>query len=100
MFDFLKDLDNYETRKINRLEPEDNFGVGVSTAWTSDEGYETAILNNNEAYPVERYKTKKEAEKGHKKWVIASKTVKTITMLSGLCGLAPEKKVQLRRAIK
>ena len=33
-----------------------------------DEGYETAILDANSAYPVERYKDKEDALIGHYEW--------------------------------
>ncbi|MFW9872524.1 MAG: hypothetical protein ACFFG0_05425 [Candidatus Thorarchaeota archaeon] len=66
---FILDMNNYDSRKIARVEPEENNGIGVSTAYTSDEGYETALFDSNGVHPVERYGTKEKAEKGHKKWV-------------------------------
>lgn len=74
MFDFLKDIGNYESRKVARTEPEENNGIGVSTAFTSDEGYETALLDSSGVIPVENYKTKAAARNGHKKWVKFAKT--------------------------
>ena len=69
--DFLKDINNYEQRKIARISPEDNNGIGVSTCYSSDEGYETALLcaTDRGVIPVERYLTKEEAILGHAKWV-------------------------------
>lgn len=72
-FNFLNDIDNYEDRKVEKTEPEDNNGIGVSTCNTSDEGYETAILDANGIHPVERYATKELAVEGHKKWVSLAK---------------------------
>ena len=66
---FLKDVNNYEQRKVARIEPEVNNGIGVSTADTSDEGYETALLDKNGVHPVEKYKSREDAEIGHEKWV-------------------------------
>lgn len=62
--------DNYEDRKIDRINPENNNGIGVSTVYASDiNQYETAVLDNNGAHPVERYDTREEAQEGHNKWV-------------------------------
>lgn len=70
-WDFLLDQDNYEERKVAYIKPEDNNGIGVSTAYTSDEGYETALLDSGtqQVYPVERYTTREAAIEGHAKWV-------------------------------
>ena len=80
---FLNDFDNYEDRKVGKVEAENNNGIGVSTAYTSDEGYETALLDNNGTHPVERYETKEEAAKGHSRWVKFAKTAndKEVTKL-------------------
>jgi hypothetical protein len=76
MFDFFNDFGNYESRKIGRDEVN---GLEVSTCDTSDEGYETAILDSEGVYPVERYSTKKAAIRGHKKWCNEAKSItKTI----------------------
>ncbi len=66
MFSFFNDINNYEARKVNRKTLEN--GLTVSTAYTSDEGYETAILDASGAHPVERYGSKEDAQKGHEKW--------------------------------
>lgn len=64
-FDFLKDIGTYSDRVIGR----DNVnGFTISTAFTSDEGYETAIIDKNNTHPVERYPDKEASIKGHKKW--------------------------------
>jgi hypothetical protein len=61
--------DNYEERKVARINPKENNGVGVSTCFSYDMGYETALLNANTTIPVERYETREEAVIGHEKWV-------------------------------
>ena len=71
-FDFMNDIDNYQDRKAAKDELE--CGLAVSTAFTSDFGYETAILDKKRAIPVERYKRKSLAYKGHKKWIALAKT--------------------------
>lgn len=94
MFEFLKDIGNYEERKVQRTE------VGnlvVSTVFTSDEGFETAILDDNGAYPVERYSTHEISVRGHEKWCEKAKTLTKVTQLSGFNGLAPEKEITLKR---
>ena len=98
MFDFIKDFDNYEDRKIyDKVKPEDNNGIGISTCYTSDEGFETALLDGNEIHPVERYKTQAEAVIGHQKWIEKSKTLKTVISLGGFGGCVPDKEVTLKR---
>ena len=67
-------------RRIGRLEPEDNNGIGVSTVDSCDMGCETAILDNKGTYIVERYDSEEEAKKGHRRWVRrAKKGLKKIT---------------------
>jgi hypothetical protein len=94
MFSFLKDIDTYDTRKVGRTDVD---GLTVSTAYTSDEGYETAIIDANKVYPVQRYGSKANALKGHKNWTAKAKTLKTVNVLSGLGGLVDGKKVELVR---
>lgn len=92
MFDFLNHIDDYEERKVGKTE------IGkltISTVYTSDEGYETAILDDNGAYPVERYETKKEAERGHKRWVKKAPKLTKITMLGWLDGLTKKEEIIL-----
>ena len=78
---FLKDIGNYELRKIGR--DTSDSGIEVSTAYTSDEGYETALLDKNGVHPVERYDNRKTAEQGHKKWLEFANTAngKTVKKL-------------------
>ncbi|RLI63013.1 MAG: hypothetical protein DRO67_06430 [Candidatus Asgardarchaeum californiense] len=67
IFAFLQDMSNYEVRK-GSLDKAQN-GIEVSTVYTSDEGYETAIIDNAGVHPVERYSDIETAKKGHKKWL-------------------------------
>ena len=66
-------LGNYEDRMVGRTELDN--GLCVSTAYTTDNGYETAILTEEEVYPVERYgfNGKGEAVAGHERWVAFAK---------------------------
>jgi len=95
MFSFLKDMCNYEERKVGR--DTSGSGIEVSTANTSDEGYETALLDKNGTHPVERYITKDEAKKGHEKWLKFAHTAngKTVKKLGGLGGLVDDEDIVL-----
>ena len=71
MFQFLSMINDYEERKVGRYEKN---GVFVSTAYCNDSKfkYETAIRHKSyskELIIVENYKSKKDAVKGHDKWV-------------------------------
>jgi hypothetical protein len=66
---------NYDSRKIAKVEPNSNGGIGVSTAYVDDLScYETALLDANGVHPVERYDSKALAEVGHDKWVLFAST--------------------------
>ena len=72
MFEFLKDVDNYESRCVERSE----FDWGyISTAKVNDgrKPYETAIkhtrYHDNKITIVEAYDTVEEAKAGHERWV-------------------------------
>lgn len=62
--------DDYEVRKVDNTI---NGNYEIDTAYASDtELYETGIkFKNNKWIIVEEYETKKQALKGHKKWVKA-----------------------------
>ena len=93
MFEFLKDVGNYDSRKVGRDEIN---GFTISTAFTSDEGYETAIIDSNGVHPVERYERLNDAEEGHKRWYNKMKDPpKTVTELGGLGGLVDSKETEL-----
>lgn len=74
MFDLLNmlnamivDANNYDERKVAEKIEVGKFKV--SSCYTSDMGYETAIGYKAAFYPVERYETKEECIKGHNKWI-------------------------------
>jgi hypothetical protein len=72
IFDTAAMVNTYEERKLGR-ETLDN-GLIVSTAYTTDEGYETGIFSTKmPVSPVERYSTKELAEIGHSKWITFAK---------------------------
>lgn len=75
----LIDKGTYDTRKVDRTELNDK--VIVSTAFTSDQGYETAILLSTGTHPVERYPDIHRAMHGHKKWCEKLPSMKSITEL-------------------
>lgn len=82
LFDFLQDIGNYEQRKIERTICKN--GIIVSTADTTDEGYETALIDKNGVHPVQRYETMQDAVEGHSTWVEFARDGhgKTITELA------------------
>lgn len=69
-------LNSYDDRKIGRDEIN---GLTVSTCDTPDQGYETAIIDLNKVYIVERYLNKEQAIQGHTKWCEKAKTITHIT---------------------
>jgi hypothetical protein len=81
MFDFLQDVGNHADRCVGRNAI---CGLVVDTSYTSDCGYETAILDNNGCHPVERYKTKEDAFNGHIKWCNEATLLDKITKLGWL----------------
>lgn len=96
MFDFMQDAGNYADRKV--AEKIEVNGLTVSTCWTSDEGYETAIIDWNGTYPVERYDTKEQALAGHEKWGKKAISLKEVTMLGWLDDTVEPEVVRLTRA--
>lgn len=90
----LMDGNNYEQRKLGRTEVN---GIIVSTALTSDMGYETAILDQNGVHPVERYSSKEKAELGHEKWVNDSPAMTAVTKL-GYDDLVDNEEIEISRA--
>ena len=94
MFEFIKDIGNYDSRKVSRTKVN---GVIVSTAYTSDEGYETAIMDVNGVHPVQRYESIEDAKIGHKKWCKKAETVDIITKLCGFGGFVESEKVKIVR---
>ena len=90
-------MDEYLERLVANTTREENHGIRVSTAWTNDEGYETALCDEQGVHPVERYKTLKEARAGHKKWIKKSRTVKKVVSLGSSDGIFPPDEVELDR---
>jgi hypothetical protein len=86
-------MGTYEKRKLGRTEIG---GVTVSTAYTTDMGYETAILDKSGVYPVERYATKELAAEGHENWCKKIPNLTEIREL-GYGSLADEKTVKITR---
>lgn len=73
-------------------------GLVVSTIFATDlEIYETAIVDQKSAYPVERYKTRDAALAGHEKWRLAAETLTEVVDL-GFADLIGPTKVTLIRA--
>lgn len=72
MFDFAKDMDNHDSRQVDRHEID---GMIIDTARVSDgiQPFETGIAHPRYNYGnwviVESYNNIKEASKGHDKWV-------------------------------
>lgn len=84
---------DYQERRLARYEAG---GLIVSTAWTGDCGWETAILDATGAWPVERYETKEAALDGHRRWIEKLPGLVAVTRL-GYGALVPAKRVQLER---
>ena len=83
----------YSARVLNR---DDIVGFTVSTAWTTDEGYETAIIDRSGVQPVERYPDKKSAMTGHLKWCeFIRDGSREIVRIGGLAGTIPDKLMTL-----
>ena len=57
----------YDIRKVDEEYEFD--GLTVSTVWTDDMGYETAIIDSNRVNIVERYPDEKSSAQGHFKWI-------------------------------
>ena len=61
---------DYDSRVVGRVERDDNNGLGVSSCWTSDSGFETALLpKGHKIVIVERYDNREDCAVGHEKWV-------------------------------
>ena len=99
---FLNMAGNYEDRKIGRVMPGENNGVGVSTCYVNDMDeyqYETALLDAQGAIPVERYFTKEEAVLGHKKWIEKAKKVEEAIKLGSNDGIIKDVKMKIIKVI-
>ena len=70
--------------------------VEVSTVFVNDlECWETAIVHDGHASPVERYDTEDEAVRGHERWVFEVPYMSEITKL-GYGDMIPPRKIRLR----
>ncbi len=73
LFDFLKDADNYEDRKVDRYDGKNGLCIDTVRVSDSDKPYETGIkhlsYNDGDWVIVEMYDTKEDAQTGHDIWV-------------------------------
>lgn len=77
---------DYEKNKLQRTEVD---GLIVSTIWTDDYGYETAVVDTTRTSVVERYKLKEEAVKGHEAWTLAIVGASSVTDVGYGDSIAP-----------
>ena len=90
---YSQDADNYTDRKVAT---DDENGLITSTAWTSDEGYETAIIDAAGVHPVERYTGRDAAIAGHDKWrEFLRSGGRQIVKLGGLGGIISDEDMEL-----
>ncbi len=88
IFDFLKDVGNYDERVVARYEVED---LVIDTARVSDgrQPYETAVrhpsYNSGDWVIVEGYTTERDSAIGHNRWVKAMTTLPLPTVLTDCC---------------
>lgn len=80
MIKSLKDVSLYKNYNIEEaiVEQSEVNGLMVSTVNTPDRGYETAILDVNNVYVVERYNNAEDAINGHISWCINAKEIEEI----------------------
>ena len=71
-------------------------GLVVSTVLTTDMGYETALIDKHNAYPVERYSSRDDAVAGHAKWCDLAQSLAKVAKL-GYGDLVQAKDVTLER---
>ena len=73
LFDFLKDMGNYEERKVDRYDGEEGLCIDTARVSDSKKPFETGIehpsYNDGKWVIVETYDTKEAAETGHNIWV-------------------------------
>lgn len=93
LFRSFQDADNYEQRKV-ALDKVN--GLDVSTVYSSDMGYETALCDKNGAHPVERYESRELAVIGHSDWLKKAASIETVTEL-GYGELADPEEITLER---
>lgn len=84
----------YEDRKIAK---EAAGGLTVSTAWTPDFGFETAVEDSDGWHPVQRYGSREDAVSGHAAWVAKAPDLTMVIELGSVDGWLPDQEVSLRR---
>ena len=95
-FDLIKQIINSSINPKPFLFRNEIEGIIISTVDTDDCGLETAIIDKNDAYPVERYPDLKSAETGHKKWAeFISLGNRKVTKL-GYGSIVPPLEVEIR----
>jgi hypothetical protein len=88
-----RNADSYETRAVGR---DASDGLIISTAFTTDYGFETAIISADKVRVVARWRSKEEAEIGHIEW--CSKVVGMETVIAlGYGELISDERVKLSR---
>lgn len=90
--EFIDDI----SKNSNKLFRTEVYGLIISSVYTPDCGFETAIIDKNNIYVVERYKNEQKLSEGHKKWCKKAKTLKNVRELSWL-GITEERNVVLER---
>jgi len=97
MFKMLKTIVETCEEPLERRMVARDFANGfiLSTVLSRDCGYETAIIDAQKTYPVERYSTKELALRGHLNWLQKLPVLKTVTTL-GYGDLVDDKVVVLK----
>lgn len=67
----------------------------VSTVLTNDVGWETALIYEGMAYPVERYNSRDEAWIGHDNWIKRAPELDAIPKLG--YGICPPEEIPIKR---
>lgn len=91
----LESATEFAARVICKTQVED---VQVSTVFTPDLGYETAICDEESTYPVERYKGLADAEVGHLRWVVEMKKRPATIVVLAYPGVTQAETVTLVRS--
>jgi hypothetical protein len=86
--------EGFEQRKVDRTEVD---GLLVSTVYTPDCGYETAVCDEVGTHPVERYVGRDEAVLGHSRWCLEIVGKKEATKLVDADGWLDSEVVTLVR---
>lgn len=68
----------------------------ISTIFTSDLGWETAVGYKGQFYPVQRYGNEADAEIGHYKWCEKAKTMTELIMIGAEEYNIPDSEIKLK----